>query len=37
MPASFVEGAAEQTLPQARHDLVTLRRRGAGTEQPANT
>jgi biotin synthase len=32
-----VEGAAEQTLPQARHDLVTLRRRGAGTEQPANT
>jgi biotin synthase len=32
-----VEGAAEQTLPQARHDLVTLRRRGAGTDLPANT
>ncbi len=32
-----VEGAAEQTLPQARHDLVTIRRRGAGTELPANT
>ncbi|MFF1613817.1 biotin synthase BioB [Amycolatopsis sp. NPDC058278] len=31
-----VEGAAEQTLPAARHDLVTLRRRGAGTDLPAN-
>jgi biotin synthase len=29
--ASFtVEGADQQTLPGARHDLVTLRRRGAG-------
>ncbi|MDQ2791375.1 MAG: biotin synthase BioB [Actinomycetota bacterium] len=36
--AGFViEGAAEQTLPQHRHDLVTIRRRGAGTDQPANT
>jgi biotin synthase len=32
-----VEGAGEQTLPGARHDLVTLRRRGAGTDLPANT
>jgi biotin synthase len=32
-----VEGADEQTLPAARHDLVTIRRRGAGTELPANT
>ncbi|HEV2637374.1 MAG TPA: biotin synthase BioB [Actinocrinis sp.] len=32
-----VEGAAEQTLPPARHDLVALRRRGAGTDVPANT
>lgn len=32
-----VEGADEQTLPDARHDLVTLRRRGAGTDLPANT
>ncbi|WP_429425004.1 hypothetical protein [Nocardia sp. GAS34] len=31
-----VEGAHEQTLPQPRHDLVALRRRGAGTDQPAN-
>lgn len=30
--AGFViEGADQQTLPSARHDLVTLRRRGAGT------
>ncbi|PZS30214.1 MAG: biotin synthase BioB [Pseudonocardiales bacterium] len=36
--AGFViEGIAEQTLPDARHDLVTIRRRGAGTDQPANT
>ncbi|MDQ2883120.1 MAG: biotin synthase BioB [Actinomycetota bacterium] len=36
--AGFViEGVAEQTLPQRRHDLVTIRRRGAGTDQPANT
>ncbi|PZS29669.1 MAG: biotin synthase BioB [Pseudonocardiales bacterium] len=35
--AGFViEGVAEQTLPDARHDLVTIRRRGAGTDQPAN-
>ncbi|MFI0450374.1 biotin synthase BioB [Actinomadura sp. 6N118] len=32
-----VEGADEQTLPDARHDLVALRRRGAGTDLPANT
>jgi biotin synthase len=32
-----VEGADEQTLPAHRHDLVTLRRRGAGTGLPANT
>jgi len=32
-----VEGAAEQTLPDARQDLVSLRRRGAGTALPANT
>jgi biotin synthase len=31
-----IEGVAEQTLPGARHDLVALRRRGAGTDQPAN-
>ncbi|HEY6786683.1 MAG TPA: biotin synthase BioB, partial [Trebonia sp.] len=31
-----VEGAAEQTLPQHRVDLVRTRRRGAGTELPAN-
>ncbi len=31
-----VEGAGEQTLPDARHDLVVLRRRGAGTGLPAN-
>ncbi|WP_158886915.1 biotin synthase BioB [Amycolatopsis anabasis] len=35
--AGFViEGLAEQTLPDARHDLVALRRRGAGTDRPAN-
>jgi len=35
--AGFViEGATEQTLPDARHELVTIRRRGAGTDQPAN-
>ncbi|RJO73614.1 biotin synthase BioB [Nocardia panacis] len=35
--AGFViEGADEPTLPAARHDLVTVRRRGAGTELPAN-
>ncbi|HEY4020080.1 MAG TPA: biotin synthase BioB, partial [Pseudonocardiaceae bacterium] len=32
-----VESAEEQTLPEARHDLVTVRRRGAGTDLPANT
>lgn len=31
-----VEGVDEQTLPRARHDLVTLRRRGTGTDRPAN-
>jgi biotin synthase len=31
-----VEGAAEQTLPRHRVDLVRTRRRGAGTELPAN-
>lgn len=32
-----VEGLDEQTLPSARHDLVAVRRRGAGTDRPANT
>lgn len=32
-----VEGAGERTLPSSRHDLVTLRRRGAGTDVPANS
>jgi biotin synthase len=32
-----VEGAAEQTLPEHRRDLVKVRRRGPGTELPANT
>jgi len=32
-----VEGVDERTLPVARHDLVTLRRRGPGTVVPANT
>ncbi|MGR7001038.1 biotin synthase BioB [Yinghuangia aomiensis] len=31
-----VEGAGERTLPEARHDLVALRRRGAGTDAPSN-
>ncbi|MGI8648077.1 MAG: biotin synthase BioB [Mycobacteriales bacterium] len=31
-----VEGQDEQTLPDARHDLVVLRRRGPGTELPVN-
>ncbi|GAA4491964.1 biotin synthase BioB [Actinoallomurus oryzae] len=31
-----VEGLDEQTLPAARHDLVALRRRGAGTDLPSN-
>ena len=35
--AGFViEGATEQTLPDARHELVTIRRRGAGTDQRAS-
>ena len=32
-----VEGAAEPTLPEHRRDLIKVRRRGAGTELPANT
>ncbi|ALG06558.1 biotin synthase BioB [Kibdelosporangium phytohabitans] len=32
-----VEGVEEQTLPGARHDLVAVRRRGAGTGLPSNT
>jgi len=32
-----VEGADHPTLPAARHDLVALRRRGAGTTTPGNT
>jgi biotin synthase len=36
--AGFViEGVEEQTLPSDRHDLVALRKRGAGTDLPANT
>ena len=31
-----VEGAAERTLPDHRRDLVRVRRRGPGTELPAN-
>jgi len=31
-----VEGLEETTLPEARHDLVTIRRRGPGTAIPAN-
>lgn len=31
-----VEGRDEQTLPEARLDLVTVRRRGPGTSLPAN-
>jgi biotin synthase len=33
----FVEGAAEQSLPAHRRDLVRVRRRGPGTALPANT
>lgn len=32
----IVEGQDEQTLSDARHDLVVLRRRGPGTDLPAN-
>ncbi|WP_069164657.1 biotin synthase BioB [Nocardia altamirensis] len=32
----LVEGVEDQTLPAARHDLVAIRRRGAGTALPAN-
>ena len=36
--AGFViEGQEELTLPLERHDLVSIRRRGPGTEAPANT
>ncbi|OPC78165.1 biotin synthase BioB [Embleya scabrispora] len=36
--AGFViEGVDERTLPDARHDLVAIRRRGAGSDLPANT
>jgi hypothetical protein len=31
-----IEGLDEQSLPDARHDLVVVRRRGAGTDLPAN-
>jgi biotin synthase len=31
-----IEGLDEQSLPDARHDLVAVRRRGAGTDLPAN-
>lgn len=31
-----IEGTDERALPASRHDLVTIRRRGAGTELPAN-
>jgi biotin synthase len=31
-----IEGGDEQTLPAHRHDLVAIRRRVAGTDQPAN-
>nr|WP_268929148.1 hypothetical protein [Nocardia coffeae] len=31
-----VEGTDEQTLPASRHDLVTIRRRGAGTSLRPN-
>ncbi|MFI6586346.1 biotin synthase BioB [Embleya sp. NPDC050493] len=35
--AGFViEGTDEQTLPDARHDLVAIRRRGAGSDLPPN-
>lgn len=32
-----IEGVEEPTLPRARHDLVALRHRGAGTALPSNT
>jgi biotin synthase len=32
-----VESAQEETLPAARHDLVAVRKRGVGTDLPANT
>jgi biotin synthase len=32
-----IEGTDEQTLPDARHDLVAIRRRGTGTSVPSNT
>ena len=32
-----IEGVDEPTLPRARHDLVALRRRGAGTALPSNS
>lgn len=31
-----VEGCEENLLPAARHEIVTLRRRGPGTDIPAN-
>ena len=31
-----IEGLDEPTLPARRLDLVALRRRGAGTDRPAN-
>jgi biotin synthase len=31
-----IEGVDEPTLPRARHDLVALRHRGAGTALPSN-
>lgn len=31
-----IEGIDDRTLPDARHDLVAIRRRGAGTDLPAN-
>ncbi|HVV23051.1 MAG TPA: biotin synthase BioB [Pseudonocardiaceae bacterium] len=32
-----IEGLDEPTLPERRHDLVAVRRRGAGTDLPPNT
>lgn len=32
-----IEGVDERSLPDARHDLVALRRRGAGTDEAPNT
>ncbi len=34
-PALVAEGQQEQTLPDARHDLVVSRRRGPDTDLPA--